>query len=56
LNHLSPVQALQSWLLNKPNLFKSRVYDLTGLDSQPDKFEPERVEGFIGSTPQAKAI
>jgi len=33
LNHRSPVQALKEWQQKKPELFKKRVYNQTGLDS-----------------------
>ena len=33
LGHLSPVQALQDWQERCPELFKKKVYNLTGLDS-----------------------
>ena len=33
LNHLSPVQALQKWQSERPELFVKRVYNQTGLDS-----------------------
>ena len=33
LNHLSPVQALKEWQKKKPELFKKRIYNQTGLDS-----------------------
>lgn len=33
LNHASPVQALKNWYEKKPELFKKRVYNQTGLDS-----------------------
>lgn len=33
LGHISPVQALKNWQAKRPELFKKRVYDLTGLDS-----------------------
>ncbi len=32
LGHLSPVQALQDWQGRCPELFKKKVYNLTGLD------------------------
>ena len=32
LNHLSPVQALQKWQTERPELFVKRVYNQTGLD------------------------
>ncbi len=33
LGHLSPVQALQDWQERCPELFKKKVYNLTGLDT-----------------------
>jgi transposase InsO family protein len=33
LNHLSPVQALQKWQKNRPDLFVKRVHNQTGLDT-----------------------
>ncbi|BCX82950.1 hypothetical protein MIT9_P2541 [Methylomarinovum caldicuralii] len=33
LGHISPVQALKDWQKKRPELFKKRVYNLTGLDS-----------------------
>ena len=33
LHHVSPVQALKDWYARKPELFKKRVYNQTGLDS-----------------------
>ena len=33
LNHQSPVQALKSWQIKKPELSVKRVYEQTGLDS-----------------------
>ena len=35
LNHLSPIQALKEWQKKKPKLFKKRVYNQPGLDTQP---------------------
>jgi len=32
LGHLSPVQALRDWQERCPELFKKKVYNLTGLD------------------------
>ncbi|BCX82342.1 transposase, IS481 family [Methylomarinovum caldicuralii] len=34
LGHISPVQALKDWQKKRPELFKKRVYNLTGLDTQ----------------------
>ena len=33
LGHISPVQALQDWQEKRPELFKKKVYNLTGLDT-----------------------
>lgn len=33
LNHVSPVQALKDWHTKRPELFKKRVYNQTGLDT-----------------------
>jgi transposase InsO family protein len=33
LNHLSPAQALKEWQRKKPELFKKRIYNQTGLDT-----------------------
>ena len=33
LLHLTPIQKLKEWRLKSPDLFKKRVYDLSGLDS-----------------------
>jgi hypothetical protein len=33
LGHISPVQALKEWQEKCPELFKKKVYNLTGLDS-----------------------
>ena len=33
LKHISPVQALKDWQAKKPELFKKRVYNQTGLDT-----------------------
>ncbi len=32
LGHIAPVQALQDWQKRCPELFKKKVYNLTGLD------------------------
>ncbi|WP_027016595.1 integrase core domain-containing protein, partial [Comamonas composti] len=32
LDHVSPVQALKNWYRKKPELFKKRVYNQSGLD------------------------
>ncbi len=32
LGHIAPVQALQDWQEKRPELFKKKVYNLTGLD------------------------
>ena len=32
LNHLTPVQALKKWQVEKPDLFVKRVYKQPGLD------------------------
>jgi len=34
LKHISPVQALKDWHAKKPELFKKRVYNQPGLDTQ----------------------
>ena len=34
LGHIAPVQALQDWQEKRPELFKKKVYNLTGLDSR----------------------
>ena len=33
IDHLTPIQKLKEWRLKQPNLFKKRVYDLSGLDN-----------------------
>ena len=33
LNHQTPIQALQKWRKEKPDLFVKRIYDHTGLDT-----------------------
>jgi transposase InsO family protein len=33
LGHIAPVQALQDWQEKRPELFKKKVYNLTGLDA-----------------------
>jgi len=33
LGHIAPIQALKNWYKKCPDLFKKRVYNLTGLDS-----------------------
>ena len=33
LNHQTPIQALQKWRSEKPDLFVNRVYEQAGLDS-----------------------
>ena len=33
IGHLSPVQALKDWQEKRPELFKKKVYNLTGLDT-----------------------
>lgn len=33
LKHISPVQALKNWHAKKPELFKKRVYNQSGLDN-----------------------
>ncbi|MBP6733601.1 MAG: TraB/GumN family protein [Chromatiaceae bacterium] len=33
LGHIAPVQALQDWQEKRPELFKNKVYNLTGLDT-----------------------
>ena len=33
LGHIAPVQALQDWQEKRPELFKKKVYNLTGLDT-----------------------
>jgi hypothetical protein len=33
LDHLAPVQALKDWYSKKPELFKKRVYNQSGLDT-----------------------
>lgn len=32
LGHIPPLQAMKNWYQKQPNLFKKKVYDLTGLD------------------------
>jgi len=32
LHHVAPIEALKQWQKKKPDLFKKRVYDLSGLD------------------------
>ena len=34
IDHLTPIQKLKEWRLKRPDLFKKRVYDLSGLDSR----------------------
>ncbi len=33
LGHIAPVHALKNWYAPRPELFKKRVYNLTGLDA-----------------------
>jgi hypothetical protein len=33
LGYKTPVQALKEWQKKKPDLFKKKVYDLSGLDN-----------------------
>ncbi len=33
LGHISPVEALKDWQKQRPELFKKKVYNLTGLDN-----------------------
>ncbi len=33
IDHLTPIQKLKEWRLKRPNLFKKRVYDLSGLNT-----------------------
>ena len=33
LGHISPVEALKDWQKQRPELFKMKVYNLTGLDT-----------------------
>ena len=33
LGHIAPIAAMKNWYIEKPQLFKKRVYNLTGLDS-----------------------
>lgn len=33
LGHIAPIQAMKDWYKSKPEFFKKRVYNLTGLDS-----------------------
>ena len=33
LNHQTPIQALQKWRAEKPDLFVKRVYEQAGLDT-----------------------
>ncbi|MCF6199502.1 MAG: IS481 family transposase [Hyphomicrobiaceae bacterium] len=33
LGHVAPIEALKQWQKKKPDLFKKRVYDLSGLDN-----------------------
>ncbi len=49
LGHISPIQALKNWQKKHPELFKKRVYNLTGLDSYlyRPKTEPIYVYGEI---------
>lgn len=35
LGHIPPPQAMKNWDQKRPNLFKKRVYTLTGLNSLP---------------------
>ena len=33
LGHISPIQALKNWQTKRPELFKKRIYNLTGRDT-----------------------
>jgi len=34
LGHITPIEALKAWQLKRPHLFKKKVYNVTGLDTQ----------------------
>jgi len=35
IDHLTPIQKLKAWQKKEPDLFKKKVYDLSGLDTYP---------------------
>jgi hypothetical protein len=45
LKHLSPVQALKIWRKKKPELFKKRVYNQSGLDTYAPDAEQFNLHG-----------
>ena len=43
LGHIAPIQALKNWYQKAPDLFKKRVYNLTGLDTKIMLVDCERL-------------
>ena len=46
LKHQTPIQALKTWQLAKPDLFVKRVYKQTGLDNTGALVRPECAKGI----------
>ena len=40
IGHITPIQALKDWHKKQPELFKKKIYDLSGLDTNSWNFSP----------------
>jgi hypothetical protein len=52
LKHQSPIQALQKWRTERPDLFVKCVYNLAGLDTSPPLTCPKQPRAINPCRPQ----
>ena len=48
IGHITPIQVLKDWHKKQPELFKKKIYDLSGLDSAQEPLLQRGHDGWRG--------